>query len=140
VGRQRIRSEAEQKSRAELNQPSEGQLQLEMEELRRSIQEVKQSNNELSLKLLQKEEKRRHKRRTRELLQTILHKLEFINAELIFAKKNSQVQPTQQAEARELLQEFNSLKTQYNKMDQERRGIEQRQGELEVKLGQMISH
>ena len=57
-----------------------------MQELRTNIVEIKQSNKELTRRMLQKEEKSKYKQRTKEILQNILHKLEFINVQLSSAK------------------------------------------------------
>ena len=55
--------------------------------------ELRKSNKELSQKLFQKEEKKKHKQRTKEILLNILHKLEFINVEISSAKKKESLAP-----------------------------------------------
>lgn len=55
--------------------------------------ELRQSNKELTQKLFQKEEKKKHKQRTKEILLNILHKLEFINAEISSVKRKERLEP-----------------------------------------------
>jgi chaperonin cofactor prefoldin len=91
-----------------------------------------------------RDDKKKHKQRTKELLQNILHKLEFINVELKTCKKRESKQnggsmTRIEKETSDLFQEFQLLQLQYKHLEEERKKVERRQTEIENKLTRITS-
>jgi len=77
-----------------------------------------------------KQERKKYKQGTKEILLNILHKLEFINIEInrpSFIKTHSSSKTIMERDTEELVKQFKILKTQYRHLEEERKKVEDRQ-------------
>ena len=92
--------------------------------------ELRVKNEQLATKIMEREERKKHKRRSKELLLAIANKLELISSALSVGGKGK--------EKRESLKEqFARLKDQYSLMEGERRRLEEGQREVARQMQQL---